>query len=139
MEYDQKKGGEDMSLEGIKQVTEAETLAQQRKNEALAQAKKTVADARRAGEERLSSARIQAEAQVKGFLQEAEERASKHTEQVLAETRQACDALRQEAEGRLADAAALKMCIRDRAYAAAGPSGRAPCRWQWRAGSRSAD
>ena len=69
MEYDQKKGGEDMSLEGIKQVTEAETLAQQRKNEALAQAKKTVADARRAGEERLSSARMQAEAQVKGFLQ----------------------------------------------------------------------
>ena len=55
----------------------------------------------------MSSARIQAEAQVKGFLQEAEERASKHTEQVLAETRQACDALRQEAEGRLADAAAL--------------------------------
>ena len=88
-------------------MTEAETLAQQRKNEALAQAKKTVADARRAGEEPLSSARIQAEAQVKGFLQEAEERASKHTEQVLAETRQACDALRQEAEGRLADAAAL--------------------------------
>ena len=107
MEYDQKKGGEDMSLEGIKQVTEAETLAQQRKNEALAQAKKTVADARRAGEERLSSARMQGEAQVKGFLQEAEERASKHTEQVLAETRQACDALRQEAEGRLADAAAI--------------------------------
>ena len=67
MEYDQKKGGEEMSLEGIKQVTEAETLAQQRRNEALAQAKKTVADARRAGEERFSSARIQAEAQVRGF------------------------------------------------------------------------
>ena len=90
MEYDQKKGGEEMSLEGIKQVTEAETLAQQRRNEALAQAKKTVADARRAGEERFSSARIQAEA-----------------EQVLEETTRACNALRQEAEGRLADAAAL--------------------------------
>ena len=107
MEYDQKKGGEEMSLEGIKQVTEAETLAQQRRNEALAQAKKTVADVRRAGEERFSSARIQAEAQVRGFLQEAEERASKHTEQVLEETTRACNALRQEAEGRLADAAAL--------------------------------
>ncbi len=107
MKYDQKKGGEEMALEGIKQVTETEALVRQRKAEALAQAKKTVADARRAGEEALASARAQAESQAKLFLQEAEKKASVHTEQVVEETKRSCEALRQSAEGRMKDAAAL--------------------------------
>ena len=96
-----------MSLEGIKQVTETEEMTQQRKAEAMAQAKKTVSDARQAGEEALAAARAEAEAQVKVFMKEAEKKASKHSEKVIEETRRSCDALRQSAEGRMADAAAL--------------------------------
>ena len=101
------KGGEEMSLEGIKQVTETEDLTQRQKNEAQARAKQTVAEARGAGEELLAKARAEAEAQVKGYMAEAEERASHHTEQVLEETKQSCGALRQAAEGRMAEAVAL--------------------------------
>ena len=40
-------------------------------------------------------------------MKDAEDRASKHAEQVMEETRAACGKLRQEAEGRMAQAAAL--------------------------------
>lgn len=96
-----------MSLEGIKQVTETEEMTQQRKVDALAQAKKTVADARRAGEETLAAARAEAESKVKGFMKEAEEKASKHTKQVVEDTGHSCEVLRKAAGGRVADAAAL--------------------------------
>lgn len=103
----EEKGGEEMSLEAIKQVTETEQQGQQRKAEAAAAAKKAVADAERAGQAALEEARTQAEAQVSAFMKEAEERASKHTQQVLAETGKSCDALRKAAEGRMKQAAAL--------------------------------
>lgn len=96
-----------MSLEGIKQVTEAEEMTQQRKSDALAQAKKTVSDARRAGEEALASAKAEAEVKAKEFMKEAERQASKHAEKVVEETKHSCDALRQSAGNRLANAAAL--------------------------------
>ena len=71
-----------MSLEAIKQVTEAEQVQKQRKAEA------------------------QAEAQARGFMKEAEEKAAAHAAEVNAQTQKACDTLRAKAEGRLADAAA---------------------------------
>ena len=49
------KGGECMSLEAIKQVTEAEQANKQRKAEAQAEAKRTVAEAERAGKARLAA------------------------------------------------------------------------------------
>ena len=57
-----------MSLEGIKQVTEAEEMTQRRKAEAQAQAKKTVSDARRAGEAALAAARPRGEQLFTGSL-----------------------------------------------------------------------
>ena len=99
------KGGECMSLEAIKQVTEAEPANKQRKAEAQAEAKRTVAEAERAGKARLAEARAQAEAQVREFMRSAEETAAKHAAEVNAQTQKACDALRSKAEGRLADAA----------------------------------
>lgn len=96
-----------MSLEAIKQVTETEQLGRQRKTEAAATAKKTVADAEKAGLAALEEARSRAEAQVNAFMKEAEERASKHTKQVIAGAEKACDALRKSAEGRMDQAAAL--------------------------------
>ena len=99
-------GGECMSLEAIKQVTEAEASNRSRKAEAQAEAKRLVAEAERTGKARLAQARAQAEEQARGFLREAEAKAAQHAEEVLAETRTSCDALRAKAEGRLADAAA---------------------------------
>ena len=70
-----------MSLEAMKQVTEAEEANRARRAEAQAEAKRLVAEAERAGKARLAEARAQAEAQ------------------------KSCDALRAQAEARLADAA----------------------------------
>ena len=41
----------------------------------------------------------------RAFMKEAEEAAAKHASEVNAQTRQQCDALRSQAEGRLAEAA----------------------------------
>ena len=71
------KGGESMSLEAMKQVTEAEEANRARRAEAQAEAKRLVAEAERAGKARLAEARAQ----------------------------KSCDALRAQAEARLADAA----------------------------------
>ena len=62
-----------MSLEAIKQVTQAEQANQARKIEAQAQAKRLVAEAERAGRARLEQARAQAEEQARALLKEAEE------------------------------------------------------------------
>ena len=58
------KGGESMSLEAMKQVTEAEEANRARRAEAQAEAKRLVAEAERAGKARLAEARAQAEAQL---------------------------------------------------------------------------
>lgn len=96
-----------MPLEAMKRVTETEQQGQRRKAEAAAAAKKTVADAERAGLAALEEARAKAEAQVAGLMREAEAKAAKHTEQVTAETKKACDTLRKAAAGRMDQAAAL--------------------------------
>lgn len=96
-----------MSLEAVQKVTETEQRARERKLEAIERAKKQVADAERTGMERLSTARAQADAQVKAMLTRAEESAAVRTAAVMEETRRSCDDLRRQAEGKLEDAAAL--------------------------------
>lgn len=96
-----------MSIEVIKKVTETEKIAQESKLEAAANAKKTVSDAERAGQELLREAREKAEAQVKMFMTEAEAKAAKNEREVMDETARACDALRSSAEQRLPAAAEL--------------------------------
>lgn len=96
-----------MSLDAIKQVTETEQQTRERRTAALVQAKKTVADAERAGREHLEAARADAEAQVKGFMKAAEDKAAKHAQQVMEETQKSCRTLCQAAEGRMAEASAL--------------------------------
>ena len=96
------KGGESMSLEAMKQVTEAEEANRARRVEAQAEAKRLVAEAERAGKARLAEARAQAEAQARELMRQAE---AEHASEVMAQTRKSCDALRAQAEARLADAA----------------------------------
>ena len=54
-----------MSLEAMKQVTEAEEANRARRAEAQAEAKRLVAEAERAGTARLAEARDKAEAQAR--------------------------------------------------------------------------
>jgi V/A-type H+-transporting ATPase subunit G/H len=101
------KGGDKMSLEAIKKVTETEQDSMRRKSEAAQQAKKTVTEAERAGQELLERSRQEAEAKVKEMMADAERRAAEHAETVAKETESACKRLRKDAEGRLDKAAAL--------------------------------
>ena len=96
-----------MSLDAMKQVTQAEQNTRYEKAEAAAAAKRAVADAERDGKVRLQEARAQAESQAREMLAQAEEKAARHTDEVLAQTRKTCDELREKAEGRLDEAAAL--------------------------------
>lgn len=104
-----RKGGERMSLEAIKQVTESEEKARAALAQAQADAKRMVADARREGEARVAAALEQAEVQVKAGMEQAEARAVEHAAQVGAESRKTCDALKAKAEQRLSQAADLIM------------------------------
>ena len=61
-----------MSLEAMKQVTEAEEANRARRAEAQAEAKRLVAEAERAGKARLAEARAQAEAQARELMRQAE-------------------------------------------------------------------
>ena len=88
------KGGESMSLEAMKQVTEAEEANRARRAEAQAEAKRLVAEAERAGKACLAEARAQAEAQARELMRQAEAKAAEHASEVMAQTRKSCDALR---------------------------------------------
>lgn len=67
-----------MSLEAMKQVTEAEEANRARRAEAQAEAKRLVAEAERAGKARLAEARAQAEAQARELMRQAEAKAAEH-------------------------------------------------------------
>jgi V/A-type H+-transporting ATPase subunit G/H len=96
-----------MSLDAIKQVTQAETETKQRKADAAAAAKKLVADAEDAGKQTVRDARAKAEAEVKQQMAQAEARAAERAAGIVKQGKQECDALRNTAQGRLEQAADL--------------------------------
>ena len=96
-----------MSLEAVQRVTEAEQDARRRRAVGAEQAKRISADAERQGRERLAQARREAEARAKEMAAQAEKDAQTDIEAVEAEARRTCEGLRQAAEGRLEEAAAL--------------------------------
>ncbi|OUN24341.1 hypothetical protein [Pseudoflavonifractor sp. An85] len=96
-----------MAFEAIQKVTQTEQANRNQKAEAAAEAKKIVAQAQRAGKELVASARAQAEEKVKAMMAQAEEMAAEQSRQVLEGNAVACEALKQEARGRLDRAADL--------------------------------
>lgn len=96
-----------MSLEAIRQITQAEAGAKQRKANAADIANKMVADAHLAGEEKLRSAAATADAQVKQIMLQAEERAARRAEEIASQAKADCASLCSAAETKLDDAAAL--------------------------------
>lgn len=96
-----------MSLEAIKQITQAEQSWTEHKAEALQAARKTVADAEKAGQALLESRRSEAQAQVKAMMADAEAKARIQAQQVQAETARRCEALKASARQQLDAAAEL--------------------------------
>ncbi len=96
-----------MAFEAIQKVTQTEEANRSHKAEAAAQAKKIVSDAQRAGKQLVADARAQAQEKAKAMMAQAEEAAAEQTRQVLEANAVACEALKQEARGRLDRAADL--------------------------------
>ena len=96
-----------MSLEAIKQVTDSEQLADQKKAAAVAEAARTIAQAQKQGDGLLEEAQQKAQAVAAQKLKDAEGRAEVEARQVEAKTQEECSALKAEAKGKLEDAAAL--------------------------------
>ena len=96
-----------MSLEAIKQITEMEATCEQRKTDAVQQARRTVAEAEKAGQAALESRRAQAEAQVKTILADAEADAAVKAKAVQDETIHSCNELKAAAQQHLGEAAQL--------------------------------
>lgn len=96
-----------MSLEVIKLVTQTERECEQRKLDAIQAAKRTVAEAEKAGQAMLAERRAEAEAQVKAALSKAEAGAAVQAQAVQDETQRSCNALRAAAEQQLEQAAEL--------------------------------
>ena len=96
-----------MSLEAIQMVAQTEAETKQRKTEAVAAAKKLVADAEQAGKQALQTACAEAEAKTGNLMVQAEERAAARAAEIAAQSKQECAALCSAAENKLDEAAAL--------------------------------
>ena len=96
-----------MSLEAIKQVAQTEAEVKQRKTEAVAVAKKLIAEAEQTGKQSLQTACADAEAKTKALMVQAEERAAVRAAEIAVQSKQDCAALCSTAENKLDEAAAL--------------------------------
>ena len=96
-----------LSLEAIKQVTQTEQDCAQRKLDAVQAAKRTVAEAEKAGQAALDARRGEAQAQIRALMADAEAKAGVEADAVRADTAKACAALKVSAEQKLEQAAEL--------------------------------
>ena len=96
-----------MSLEAIQKVTEVEKLMQARKSAAEVEAHQLVSDAEQKGLMCLQKVRAEAAEQGKRYLQEAEKKAKARAADIQSAVLVESDALRQEAEKHLDEAAEL--------------------------------
>lgn len=94
-----------MSLEAMKLISDAETEAARRREEALARAGRELAAAKEEGQLRLEQAKKTAADEAAAFLAQKTVEQQKAAAAARAKTRQACMSLRAEAEGRMEQAA----------------------------------
>ena len=94
-----------MSLEAIKEVTQSETLIQERKAAAEAEARQLVANAEREGLALLEKVRADALESGRVRLKQAEEKAAQQMAQIAKEAEAESSALQAAAEKRLEEAA----------------------------------
>ena len=96
-----------MSLEAVKEITDLEKSLELEKAEAAAAAKKSVADADKAGAEVIAAAKQKASEQVKEKLADAQERAAGVIRQIGNDTLQSKSALTDRAEANMSKAVDL--------------------------------
>ena len=96
-----------MSLEAIQMVAQTEAETKQRKADAIAAAKKLIAEAEQTGKQTLQTACADAEAKARELMVRAEERAAARAAEIAAQSKQDCAALCSSAENKLDEAAAL--------------------------------
>lgn len=96
-----------MALDTVKLLDGAETEALRRKNEALAEARKVIAQAREDGETRLLRTKEEAQKEAQKFLKEQADQEKSEAQSAHLQSRRACNAMKAEAEGRLDSAAEL--------------------------------
>lgn len=96
-----------MSLEAVKQVTQAEEQGRVQKVQATQDAKRLIAEAEKAGRQAVLDARAKAEAEVREMMAAAEQSASVDVAEVAAKAAADAQQLRTQAEGRLEEAASL--------------------------------
>jgi len=101
------KGGDTMSLDAIKRVTDSETQAREVRAQAQAQAQEILAQARKTAQTAQAQARKAAQAQARQLLEQAEARAGKEREKTLAAFDAQCRELKAGAEKKMDEAAAL--------------------------------
>ena len=101
------KGGENMALEAIQTVTQAEAKAKADREAAAAQAKQRLADAQREARQTVEQARQKAREEARQMMAEAEEKAAQLTREELARAEKDCGTLKQDARSRLEGAAQL--------------------------------
>lgn len=101
------KGGENMALEVIQTVTQAEAKAKADREAAAAQARQRLADAQRAAKQTVEQTRQQAREEARQMMAQAEEKAAEATREALEQAEKDCEALKQNARERLEEAAQL--------------------------------
>lgn len=101
------KGGENMALEAIQTVTQAEARAKADREAAAAQAKQRLTDAQREAKQTVEQVRQKAREEARQMMAQAEEKAAQATREALEQAGQDCEALKQSARGRLEQAAQL--------------------------------
>lgn len=101
------KGGENMVMDSIQEVTETEARAKERRDAAVAKNKQLLIDAQKEARQIVAKARQEGEAKARQMMAEAEAQAAEATEQVLVQARQACETLKADARTHLDQAAEL--------------------------------
>ena len=96
-----------MALEAIQAVTQAETKAKADREAAAAQARQRLVDAQREARQNVEQARQQAQAEDRKMMAQAEERAGQLTREELDCAAKDCEAMKQNARGRLEQAVQL--------------------------------
>ena len=105
--FSSKKGGENMALEAIQTVAQAEAKAKADREAAAVQAKQKLAEAQREANQTAEQARQQAREGARLMMSQAEEKAAQATREELERAKADCETLKQNAQGRLEEAAQL--------------------------------
>jgi V/A-type H+-transporting ATPase subunit G/H len=101
------EAGEKMSLETIQKIAAIESEAEKQRTDALAEAKKIVADADSAGQEKLRLAKAAVEADVSKLCLEAETLGKAAADAIAARMRSQCAALESAASAKIDAAASI--------------------------------